>query len=63
MVEEINNTWYAHGTDTNLQEFMNQDACSIHHRKVEWTPVGKEREVGELVVNRKIVVHGLIVGG
>lgn len=40
---------------------MNQDARLIHHGYIEWSPVLKERQVEELVVNCEIVVSCSVV--
>ena len=39
-----------------LEEFVNQNACFIHHSKVERAPVLKEGKIKELVVNREVVI-------
>jgi hypothetical protein len=38
-------------------------ACLVHHGDVEWTPVLKEGEIKELVVDGKVVVSGIVVRG
>ena len=45
-----------------LEEFVNKDACLIHHGKVERAPVLKEGEIKELVVNREVVIRCKIIG-
>jgi len=44
-----------------LEEFVNENACFIHHGKVERAPVLKEGKIKELVVNREVVIRCKII--
>ena len=47
-----------------LKEFVNEDAGPVDHGQVEGAPVLEKGEVGQLVVDREIVVQSIfIVGG
>lgn len=48
---------------THLEQFMYQYAGLVDHRKVEWSPVLKEREIQELVVDGEVVVKSIFILG
>lgn len=46
-----------------LKEFVNEDAGPVDHGQVEGAPILEEGEVGQLVVDREVVVQSIVVVG
>lgn len=46
-----------------LEEFVNEDACFVDHRKIQRAPVLKEREIEKLVVDCEVIVGCIFIGG
>lgn len=46
---------------TYLQKLVDVDACLVDHSNIEWPPILKEGEIKELVIDREVVIYGIVV--
>ena len=47
---------------TYLEYLVDQNACLVHHRQVQRSPVLKKRQIQQLVVDGEVIVRCIFVG-